>query len=308
MLYYHIFEKAKACGYNKTALQKAAGLSSATVAKIGKNEPIRMDVLERICKVLRCQPGELLEYIDDEDNPLLERLREEAGMNLRGGIYHLTQVKMAYNTNRIEGSRLTEDQTRYIYETNTVGIEEEHGAVNVDDITETINHFAAFHYLLEVAEDELTEEIIKEFHRILKTNTSDSRKEWFAVGDYKKRVNLAGERVTTKPEYVAAEMAKLLADYQAQSEIREKDIIDFHYRFECIHAFQDGNGRVGRLILFKECLKHKLVPMVIEDRFKQYYYRGLKEYEREPGYLVDTCLHGQDVYRGYLELFDIAAL
>lgn len=238
------------------------------------------------------------------DNPLLNVLREEKNMNLKGGIYHTTQVKLAYNSNRIEGSRLSEDQTRYIYETNTIGVEEAE-SINVDDIIETVNDFEAFRYLLDVAEKELTDEIIKEFHRILKTGTSNSRKEWFHVGDYKMKPNVVGDRETSAPEDVEADISRLLGEYNAKRKVVVEDIIEFHYRFECIHPFQDGNGRVGRMIMFKECLKNSIVPILIEDTYKQFYYRGLKEYGNEKGYLVDTCLHGQDTYQDLLKYFRI---
>ncbi|GMO11788.1 MAG: Fic family protein [Treponemataceae bacterium] len=241
--------------------------------------------------------------------PLLDRLHEEMDMGLKGGIYHLTQIKLCYNSNRIEGSKLSEEQTRYIYETNTV--DSENGTVlNVDDIVETVNHFSCFRYLLKTAKEPLTECIIKEYHKILKTGTRDSQKDWFNVGDYKKRANIVGDRETTLPERVSEEMRILLEDYRQKSVYAERtldDIVAFHYNFERIHPFQDGNGRVGRLILFKECLKNNVTPFIIDEEHKLYYYRGLKEYEKTPNYLLDTCLSAQDTYREYLRYYKINA-
>ena len=228
---------------------------------------------------------------------LLNRLLEEMDMELKGGIYHITQIKLCYNSNRIEGSKLSEDQTRYIYDTNTVNAEE--GKVlNVDDIIETINHFSCFRYLLKTANECLNENIIKEYHRILKTGTQDSRKDWFKTGDYKKRENMVGGIETTAPENVPTEMGKLLEHYHQKKAHTITDIITFHHDFERIHPFQDGNGRVGRLILFKECLKNNIVPFIIEEDHTLYYYRGLKEYNKTPGYLIDTCVSAQDSYKG----------
>ena len=233
---------------------------------------------------------------------LLERLWEEKEMKLKGGLYHQTQVKLAFNSNRIEGSRLSEDQTRYIYETNTVNMELDEAA-NVDDIIETVNHFSCFDYMLTHADEELTEDMIKEFHRILKRNTSDERKEWFCVGDYKARPNVVGDMKTTAPSKVAGEIQKLLADYHQKKDIKVEDIVDFHFRFESIHPFQDGNGRVGRIIMFKECLKNDILPFIIDHEHKLFYYRGLKEYKSEKGFLMDTCLSSQDQYEVMVSYF-----
>ena len=227
---------------------------------------------------------------------LLERLLEEKEMKLKGGLYHQTQVKLAFNSNRIEGSRLSEDQTRYIYETNTVNMELDEAA-NVDDIIETVNHFSCFDYMLTHADEELTEDMIKEFHRLLKRNTSDERKDWFRVGGYKARPNVVGDMKTTAPSKVAGEIQKLLADYHQKKDIKVEDIVDFHFRFESIHPFQDGNGRVGRIIMFKECLKNDILPFIIDHEHKLFYYRGLKEYKSEKGFLRDTCLSSQDQYK-----------
>ena len=234
------------------------------------------------------------------ENPLLLRLREEKAHRLSGGIYHELQVRMTYNSNHIEGSRLSEEETRRIFETNTVG-----GDAHVDDIIETVNHFRAMDYCIDCAEEPLTEEIIKKLHELLKSRTSDELLPYFRVGDYKERPNMVGGVETTPPQEVAAAMRRLLDRYQTKEKIAFEDIVDFHYHFERIHPFQDGNGRVGRLIAFKECLKYNIVPCIIEDTKKAFYYRGLKEYERERGYLVDTCYDGQDTMRRLLDFFQI---
>ncbi len=236
---------------------------------------------------------------------LLEILQEEKSNNLKGGIYHQTQIKLAYNTNRIEGSKLSEEQTRYIYETNTLFTEKGKETANIDDILETVNHFHCFDYMLKVAEETLTENHIKEFHRILKTNTSDSRKDWFKVGEYKLKPNVVGGIETSKPNEVKQHIEALLRNYNNNENIKVEDIIKFHYEFEKIHPFQDGNGRVGRLIMFKECLKNNIVPFIIEDEFKFFYYRGLTEYPKIKGYLVDTCLSAQDDYKELMKYFEI---
>lgn len=235
-------------------------------------------------------------------NPVLQRLREEKAHRIPGGLYHELQIRLTYNSNHIEGSRLSEEQTRRIFETNTIGSAEN---LAVDDIIETVNHFRAVDYCIDTAEIPLDQQIIKELHRILKAGTSAENLEWFRIGDYKLRPNVVGEQETTPPKAVPGEIAALLAYYQAKQPVTFTDIIDFHYRFECIHPFQDGNGRVGRLLAFKECLGHNLVPFIIEDHKKYYYYRGLKEYATTPGYLTDTCLDGQDAFRALLRLFDI---
>lgn len=234
---------------------------------------------------------------------LLEILQHEKAARYSGGIYHKTQIEMTYNSNHIEGSRLTHDQTRYIFETNTIGVTGE--AVNVDDVIETANHFRCIDFIIEHAKSALTEKMIKELHLMLKTGTSDARQEWFAVGAYKKMPNEVGGMATAMPEDVAAEMQALLAAYSAKKAKTLEDILDFHVRFERIHPFQDGNGRVGRLIMFKECLKYGIVPFIIEDNLKMFYYRGLKEWGREKGYLTDTCLIAQDRYKAYLDYFRI---
>ena len=241
---------------------------------------------------------------DAAPKTLLDILRREKNTALSGGIYHKVQIELTYNSNHIEGSRLTHDQTRYIFETNTLGVT--HESMNVDDIVETSNHFRCIDLVIENATGMLTEGFIKELHRILKNGTSDSRQSWFAAGDYKKLPNEVGGRDTTLPEDVAAEMKALLADYNTTKKKSLEEILDFHYRFERIHPFQDGNGRVGRLILFKECLCNNIVPFIIDEELKMFYYRGLAEWPRERGYLRDTCLAAQDTFKGYLDYFKIA--
>ena len=234
---------------------------------------------------------------------LLEILQAEKNSRVSGGIYHKVQIELTYNSNHIEGSRLTHDQTRYIFETNTIGIE--NVAVNVDDIVETANHFRCIDNVLETARKPLSETLIKELHKILKTGTSDSRKGWFNVGDYKKLPNEVGGKETVPPEKVAESMKATISEYNGKKEKTFDDILDFHYRFESIHPFQDGNGRVGRLILFKECLKNNIVPFIIDDELKLFYYRGLKEWISDRGYLRDTCLTAQDKFKLWLDYFKL---
>lgn len=240
---------------------------------------------------------------EDASNTLLDILKEEKKAKLRGGIYHRVQVDLTYNSNHIEGSRLTHDQTRYIYETNTIGIVDE--AVRVDDIIETTNHFRCIDFIIDKANASLSETVIKQLHYLLKSGTSDSRKDWFAVGEYKKLPNEVGGMDTTLPEEVSKEIKNLLAWYNAIENVTLEDIIEFHVRFEKIHPFQDGNGRVGRLIMFKECLKNNIVPFIIDENHKLFYYRGLKEWTRERGYLVDTCLSAQDNFKLRLDYYRI---
>lgn len=244
----------------------------------------------------------MIENIKNNENIILKTLLEEKEMKLKGGLYHTVQVKFAYNSNHIEGSTLTEEQTRHIYETNSF-ISSKEEIVSIDDINEAINHFKCFDYVLSNVNISLTEEFIKEIHKILKTNTSDSMKEWFKVGDYKTKSNVVGDKRTTPPSKVKAEIKKLLSEYENKNNKNLDDIIDFHYRFESIHPFQDGNGRVGRLIMFKECLKYNVVPFIIDEKYKLFYYRGLKEYENEKGFLIDTCLSAQDDFKKLLEIF-----
>lgn len=300
--YSGLFEILNQKNISKTELRKGIKISTATLAKLSKDELVSMKVIEDICNFLNCKPGDIITMEQEDDkSTLLYILREEKRIKLKGGIYHQTQVKLAFNSNHMEGSRLTEEQTRYIYETNTIGAEKE--PANIDDIMETVNHFQCFDYMLDCAGDVLTEDIIKQFHAILKMNTSDSRLEWFNVGEYKQRPNMVGESKTTPPAKVKKEMQRLLFEYQQKESITFEDIVEFHYCFEKIHPFQDGNGRVGRLIMFKECLKNNIAPFIIDERYKLYYYRGLREFDNEKGYLIDTCLSAQDQYKELLDYF-----
>ena len=278
-----------------------------TVSKYesGMIEP-NIESLKRLAETFNITVDELIKDKDKFDVSridVLETLREQKEMRLKGNLYHNTQIIFAYNTNHIEGSTLTEDQTRYIFETNTILFEGDTIA-KVDDILETSNHFQLVDYMLEVADKKLNEKMIKEFHKILKNGTSDSRVEWFNVGEYKQRANKIESGIsTTLPSNVEKEMAKLMEWYNSIKKITIKEIIEFHYRFEKIHPFQDGNGRVGRIIMFKECLKNSIIPFIILDKDKLFYYRGLKEYKNENGYLIDTCLNAQDQYKDMIEYY-----
>lgn len=298
--YEGLIQKLSEKGLTKTALTKELGISSRTIAKLSRGEKIADRVLEKIAVFLGSKPEEL--YRHTSDNALLQILRDEKGIRMSGGLYHELQVRMTYNSNHIEGSRLSEDQTRLIYETSTVDVGE---GIPVDDIIETVNHFRAIDYVIDHAEEPLTEDIIKELHRILKQSTKDSTLEWFAVGDYKKRANVVGGRETAKPKEVSSRIKALLSRYEALGVVSIENIIEFHYNFESIHPFQDGNGRVGRLVALKECLRYGIVPFIIEDSKKMFYYRGLSEWKAEKGYLIDTCLDGQDTFRKLIAMFDI---
>jgi Fic family protein len=235
-------------------------------------------------------------------NTLITYLLDEKQARRKGGLYHKTQINLAYNSNRIEGSRLTEEQTRYIFETRTIGFKDEE-AVPVDDIIETSNHFIAFDYLLDTIYKPFSNEIIKEFHRILKMGTADASKAWFALGDWKKLANEVGNIQTTLPQDVETEMNKLIDRYNSLQEIVFENIVEYHFRFEKIHPFQDGNGRVGRLIMFRECLRNNIIPFIIDNEHKQFYIRGLHEFENVRGYLMDTCLAAQDTYIAWVKYF-----
>lgn len=287
-------------GIKRSDLTKELGISSRTIAKIGRGEKLSRVVMDKLCGYFSCTAEELC--LEVSDNPILQTLREEKAAKISGGLYHELQVRMTYNSNHIEGSRLTEDQTRLIFETNTLDAGD---GVPVDDILETVHHFRAIDYVIDCADDVLTEEIIKELHFILKRDTKDSTLDWFAVGDYKKRPNVVGGRETTKPKDVPARMKALLDAYNAKSEVTIQDIIAFHAAFEQIHPFQDGNGRVGRLIALKECLRFGIVPFLIEDSKKAFYYRGLSEWDNEKGWLTDTCLDGQDTFKRLLGMFEL---
>lgn len=233
---------------------------------------------------------------------LLSRLKAEKNAKLHGGIYHRVQIDLTYNSNHMEGSKLTHDQTRYIFETNTIGLSE---SVKVDDIVETANHFKCIDMIIDNAAYEPSEKFIKQLHAVLKNGTTDSRKEWFAVGDYKRLPNEIGGKDTTAPEDVTLQMKRLLSEYNAAGKKTFDDLLDFHYRFESIHPFQDGNGRVGRLLLFKECLRNDIVPFIITDDLKMFYYRGLQNWKTERGYLRDTCLTAQDRFKKELDYFKV---
>ncbi len=301
MISYEGLEKTlKEKGIGKTALSVQLGLSSRTIAKIGKGEKLSKRSLQKIADYLGVKSEYLMREVSD--NKILRVLREEKDMKLPGGLYHELQVRMTYNSNHIEGSRLSEDQTRQIFETNTLDIGD---GIPVDDILETVHHFRAIDYVIDTAEQELTEDIIKHLHYILKHDTKDSTLGWFAVGDYKKRANVVGGRATSKPSEVHRDMKALLEKYNAKENVAIEDIIELHAEFEHIHPFQDGNGRVGRLVSLKECLRHDVIPFIIEDEKKLFYYRGLSEWRNEKGWLTDTCLDGQDTFVRLLDMLGI---
>lgn len=301
MVSYEGLEKAlKEKGIGKTKLSTELGFSTRTIAKIAKGEKLSKRSIQKIADYLGESPDEIMREISD--NKILQMLREEKELKLSGGLYHELQVKMTYNSNHIEGSKLSEDQTRMIFETNTLDVGD---GVLVDDILETVHHFRAIDYVIDIAEDELTEDIIKHLHYILKHDTKDSTVRWFAVGDYKKRANVVGGKDTSKPSEVHKHMKALVEGYNAKEKITLEDIIDFHAEFEYIHPFQDGNGRVGRLIALKECLRHNVIPFIIEDVKKNFYYRGLAEWRNEKGWLTDTCLDGQDTFVRLLNMLEI---
>ena len=301
MILYDGLEKSlKEKGIGKTELSKELGLSSRTIAKIAKGEKLSKQSIKKIADYLGESPDALMRVVSD--NQILQVLRDEKEMKLPGGLYHELQVRMTYNSNHIEGSKLSEDQTRMIFETNTLDIGE---GVPVDDVLETVHHFRAIDYVIDIAEDALTEEMIKHLHYILKHDTKDSTLAWFAVGDYKRRANVVGGRETSKPSEVHRHMKDLIDKYNEKTDISVEDIIAFHAEFEHIHPFQDGNGRVGRLVMLKECLHHNIIPIIIEDVKKNYYYRGLSEWRKEKGRLTDTCLDGQDTFVRLLDMLEI---
>ena len=293
-------EKLNERGIGRSELTKLLGISSRTIAKIGRGEKLSRAVMEKLAGYFGCAPDQLCRQISD--NPVLQILREEKEAKISGGLYHELQVRMTYNSNHIEGSRLTEDQTRLIFETNTLNVGD---GVPVDDVLETVHHFRAIDYVIDCADEALSEEIVKKLHYILKHDTKDSTLDWFAVGDYKKRPNMVGGRETVKPGDVPKRMKELLDVYNAKDKVAVEDVIAFHAAFEKIHPFQDGNGRVGRLIALKECLRHNVVPFLIEDSKKAFYYRGLSEWGNEKGWLTDTCLDGQDTFKRLLDSFNI---
>lgn len=292
--------KLKEVGLTKSGLTKKLGISSRTIAKISKGEKIANNVLVRIADFLHCSPSLLRKEICE--NRILEILREEKEAKIGGGLYPELQVRMTYNSSRIEGSKLTEDQTRLIFETRTI---DGGDGVPVDDISETSNHFRAIDYVIDKALDPLSEEMIKHLHALLKQGTKDFSLDWSAIGDCKTRANSVGGRETCKPSEVKEAMSKLVMNFNSKSGITLDDIIEFHAEFECIHPFQDGNGRVGRLIALKECLRFNMIPFLIEDEKKSSYYRGLANWKYEKGGLRDTCLDGQDAFRRILTLLDV---
>lgn len=295
-----LYEQLRKRGITKSDLTAEIGISSRTIAKIAKGEKLSQRTLQKIADFLDCDADSLCR--EKSDNAILQILRDEKEAKISGGLYHELQVRMTYNSNHIEGSKLTEDQTRLIFETNTIDVGD---GVSVDDILETVHHFRAIDYVIDIAEEELCEEIIKQLHFILKHDTKDSTLTWFAVGDYKKRANMVGGRETVKPKDVPARMKLLLAQYNAERPVTLNDVIALHAEFEYIHPFQDGNGRVGRLIALKECLRNNIIPFIIEDSKKHFYYRGLSEWRNEKGWLTDTCLDGQDTFIRLLDMLDI---
>ena len=285
-------------------LSKSSGIPYATLYNSLENpESIKLENLKKIAAYLNITLDELSEMFAEHDKTqsLLSILKEQKDIKLKSNLYHNTQIKFAYNSNRIEGSKLTEDETRYIYETNSIIGDKP--STNINDIVEVANHFYLFDVILETAKEVLSENLIKEYHRILKNGTVDSRNAWFNVGGYKKHPNEVGGKMTTDPKLVSKEMKKLLSWYNTLNDVELEDVVEFHYRFESIHPFQDGNGRIGRIISFKECLKHNIMPFIIEDEYKAFYYRGLSEFESERGFLMETCLSMQDNYEKMVKLF-----
>lgn len=293
----HILKQNNLKKSNLTAL---LNISSRTLAKMNKGQKVSNHVIQKICEHFKCNADDI--YTIVSDNHFLQRLREEKEHKISGGIYHELQIRMTYNSNHMEGSKLSEDQTRHIFETHTISTDE---TLPVDDIIETVNHFKAIDYCIDIAEEPLNEDIIKHLHLILKSGTKDASLSWFQVGDYKRKPNIVGGLETTHPTQVKESIQILLDNYHQKTNISFEDIIEFQYQFEIIHPFQDGNGRVGRLIAFKECLKHNITPFIIEDIKKHFYYRGLNEWKRQRGYLIDTCLDGQDQVKKLLNLFEI---
>ena len=293
-------DKLNKLGLTKSDLTTKLGISSRTIAKIAKKEKIANHVLTKVADFLGCKPTDLYTYVCD--NHILQLLRDEKKSKISGGLYHELQVRMTYNSNYIEGSKLSEEQTRLIFETRTIDVGD---GVPIDDIIETSNHFRAIDYVLDIALEPLSEEIIKHLHLLLKQGTKDSTLDWFAVGDYKRKSNVVGGKQTCRPSEVPKAMNKLIKNYLSKETITIDDIIELHADFEYIHPFQDGNGRVGRLIALKECLKSNIVPFIIEDSKKSFYYRGLSNWKQEKGWLRDTCLDGQDTFKKILKMLDI---
>lgn len=298
MIQYNLKLLLKKYGITQTELMKKLHISSTTMAKFKKNEPVSLTVIDAICTELGCSISDLI-TIERQNSILLQRFLDEKKIKLSNGLYHEVQILFAYNSNRIEGSKLSKDETRYIYETNTID-----GTKNVNDIIEMVNHFKCFDYMLDSIMEPLSERLIKEYHRILKSNTADSNLDWFAVGDYKKATNTVGGLETCKPEQVSENIRNLLYWYDNLEEITLEHITDFHFRFERIHPFQDGNGRVGRLILFRECLRNNIIPFIVDESHKMYYYRGLSEYNSEKGYLIGTFESAQDEFSRLIKMYE----
>ena len=298
--YKKLDNKLKSKNLKKSDLVNILGISSRTISKISKNEKIANHVLDKIARFFDCNTADLFEEI--YENHILQILKDEKNAKISGGLYHELQVKMTYNSNHIEGSKLSEDQTRLIFETRTIDASE---GILIDDIIETSNHFRAIDYIIDNALEPLNEDIIKHIHLLLKQSTKDSDLEWFKVGDYKTKPNMVGGKLTALPKDVPTKMHNLIKNYNSKRNITIEDIIEFHANFEIIHPFQDGNGRVGRLIALKECLRFNIIPFIIEDSKKAYYYRGLSKRNEEKGWLIDTCLDGQDTFKELLKLLDI---
>ena len=298
--YKKLDNKLKSKNLKKSDLVNILGISSRTISKISKNEKIANHVLDKIANFFDCNTADLFEEI--YENHILQILKDEKNAKISGGLYHELQVKMTYNSNHIEGSKLSEDQTRLIFETRTIDASE---GILIDDIIETNNHFRAINYIIDNALEPLNEDIIKHIYLLLKQGTKDSDLEWFKVGNYKAKPNMVGGKLTALPKEVPTKMHNLIKNYNSKRNITIEDIIEFHANFEKIHPFQDGNGRVGRLIALKECLRFNIVPFIIEDSKKAYYYRGLSKWNEEKGWLIDTCLDGQDSFKQLLNLLDI---
>jgi len=303
--YVGLFKQLKDKNIKLSKMSEDLNISSKTRAKFTKGEYVSLQTIESVCRYLSVSMSEIVNFQPIHNHSeLYDRLVEEMTYKMKGGIYHETQILLTYNSNHIEGSKLSADQTRYIFETNTIGLVETK-TVNIDDIIETQNHFICIDYMIKTAREPLSEELIKDLHQILKSGTSDAKLDWFRVGDYKIRPNTVGGMETCNPEHVSTHMARLIVKYETKHAYSFEDIIDFHHQFEQIHPFQDGNGRVGRLITFKECLRHGFVPFTIDDEIKLFYYRGLKEYNDEKGFLLDTCLSGQDKFKKLMNIYQI---
>ncbi|HOJ44914.1 MAG TPA: Fic family protein [Bacilli bacterium] len=303
--YSGLFELLDSRKLSLTQMTKELRLSTATVAKFGRDEYVSLKTIEAISRYFNVTIDEIIRFKNTKPPfYLYARLLEEMNHRIKGGLYHETQILLTFNSNHIEGSRLSYEQTRYIFETNTISGDEK-SVVNIDDIVEATNHFRCIDYMIKTALEPLSEMLIKDLHKILKTGTSDAKLDWFAVGDYKKLPNAVGGNETTQPKNVAKAMADLIAKYEHNRLQSFEDIIAFHYQFESIHPFQDGNGRVGRLIAFKECLRHGYIPFTIDEDLKLFYYRGLNKWPEQRGYLLDTCLTGQDKYSQLLNTLGI---